>query len=291
MEKQRYINAVKTVSTSPDFQPLYNELVKRYKDSYNTMVQYTMSEISQFFPWHRYFLLEYEDLLKMVDSFVTIPYWDWSLNPTKPYESSVFDPDSGFGNSADNVSMCVTSGPFREGVFTVTPSAKSTCLKREYTSSLQYPSRSHIEKEFLSLGAEDFDQFHNSIQLFVGLNTRCYVGGHMCFPEAANDPLFLLLLARLDLIFSRWQNMDEARATVRYKDENVPLLLTFDNSLVVSDFSANSALPYGVCVQYAPLQVVDEGDTTHSTPPSSGPDLPTIASSQNPLTDSPEAIS
>ncbi len=282
-EKQRYINAVKTVSTSPEFQPLYNELVKRYKDSFNTIVQYTMSETSQFFPWHRYFLLEYENLLKMVDSYITIPYWDWTLNPNKPYESSVFDPDSGFGDSADNVTMCVTSGPFREDVFTVTPSAKSTCLKREY-AAFQYPSRSHIERQFLSLGAEDFDQFHSSIQLFVSLSTKCYVGGHMCLPEAANDPLFLLLLARLDLILSRWQNMDENRAAVRYRDEKDLLMLTFDESLAVSDFSANSALPYGGCVRYAPLQEVDER-YTDTTPPSGGPDLPTFVPPQDPITD------
>lgn len=280
-EKQGYINAVKTVSTSPEFQPLYNELVKRYKDSFNTIAQYTMSESSQFFPWHRYFLLEYENLLKMVDPLISIPYWDWSLKPTKPYKSSVFDPDSGFGDSADNASMCVSSGPFREGVFTVTPSAKGTCLKREYTA-LQYPSRLHIENEFLSLGAESFDQFHNSIQLFVSLNARCYVGGHMCTEEAANDPLYLLLLARIDLILHRWQSMDEERAAVRYGDEKDSLVLTFDDSLTVSDFSANSALPYGVCVQYAPLQAIEEGNM-RTTPPSSGPDLPTVGSQQEVL--------
>ncbi len=285
-EKQRYINTVKTVSTSPQFQPLYNELVKRYKDSFNTIAQYSMSETSQFFPWHRYFLLEYENLLRMVEPSVTVPYWDWSLKPTRPYESPVFDSESGFGNSADNITMCVKTGPFREGQFIVTPSAKGTCLKREY-DVFQYPSRSHIEDEFLSLGAENFDQFHSSIQLFVSLNTRCFVGGHMCTTEAANDPLYLLQVSRIDLILERWQRMDSDRASVRYQGEKDPLVLTFDDSLTVSDFSHNSALPYSVCVKYAPLQPVEEVNT-RTTLPSSGPDLPTIGPMQDGRTDAVE---
>ncbi len=208
------------------------------------------------------------------------------MKPSRPYESSVFDPESGFGNSADNVTMCVKSGPFQEGQFVVTPSAEGTCLKREY-AVFQYPSRSHIEEEFLSLRADHFDQFHNSIQLFVSLNTRCYVGGHMCTPEAANDPLYLLQMSRIDLILERWQRMDNYRATVRYHDEKDPLVLTFDDSLAVSDFSNNSALPYSVCVKYAPLQPVEQVNS-RTTLPSSGPDLPTIGPLKDSRTDAVE---
>ena len=283
--KQLYIDTVKTVSSNPDFQPLYNELVRRYQESFNTLAQDTVPETSLFVPWHRYFLLEYEDLLRMVDPSITIPYWDWSVMYTRPYyESPVFDPKTGFGNSADNVSMCVTSGPFREGEFVVAPSAGSTCLMRKY-DDFQYPSRGFIESDVLPLTAVNFSQFHNSIQLLFNLNVRCNVGGHMCTSNAANDPLYLLQLSRIDLIVDRWQAMDEARATARYANNNNPLVLTFDDSLTASDFSNNSALPYGVCVKYSPLQSSEEEDPGTAIP-SSGPGLPTVASLQDPTSTS-----
>lgn len=273
-EKLSYINAVKSISSDPDFQPLYNELVQRYKDSFDTIAQYNFPNSSHFFPWHRYFLLEYEDLLRMVDPALTIPYWDWSVMPTMPYQSPVFNPETGFGNSSNGTTRCVTSGPFREGEFEVTPSANGGCLMRRY-NSFQYPSRSLIEDEFLSLGADKFEEFHNSIQLFINLNVRCFVGGHMCTPNAANDPLYLLQLTRIDLILDQWQNLDIARATARYTNENGPLVLTFDDSLLVSDFSDNNDLPHHVCVRYASLQDIAEVEFA-TTFPTSGPDLPPI---------------
>ena len=277
--KQHYIDAVKTVSSSPDFQPLYNELVRRYQDSFNTIAQNTVPETSLFVPWHRYFLLEYEDLLRMVNPSITIPYWDWSVMYKRPYESPVFDPQTGFGNSTDSVSMCVTSGPFREGEFEVAPSAGNTCLMRKY-DDFEYPSRGFIESAVLPLKAANFSQFHNSIQLLLNLNIRCNVGGHMCTNDAANDPLYLLQLSRIDLIVDRWQAMDEARANVQYANDNSALVLTFGN-YAVSDFSNNSALPHGVCVKYSPLQPSEEEDSGTALP-SSGPGLPTIASLQDP---------
>lgn len=274
---------MKTVSSSADFKPFYNELVRRYQESFDTIAQYSMSNTSQFMPWHRYFLLEYENLLRMVDPSITIPYWDWTLMSIDPYKSPVFDPVTGFGDTADNTTMCVSSGPFQEGQFVVAPSAKGTCLKREYYDTFQFPSRSLIENDFLSLKASEFEEFHNSMVLLINLNVRCYIGGHMCTSDAANDPLYLLQLSRSDIMWDRWQRTDSERATVRYRADQKPLVLSFDNSLTVSDFSDNLALPYGVCVQYQPLQPVTEDVDKQITTPSSGPDLPVVSPFPHPV--------
>lgn len=274
--KSSYISAVKTVSSDPIFQPLYESLVQRYRDSFDTLAQSTARDKSQFFPWHRYYLLEYEDLLRMIDTSITIPFWDWSLLPTLPYQSSVFNPETGFGNTADEATRCVTSGPFQEGEFEVTPSAGGGCLMRLY-NSFQYPSRSLIENQLLSIGAGNFTDFHNSIQLFINLNVRCFVGGHMCTPDAANDPLYMLQLARMDRIIDSWQNLDNARANAQYSlgDESLVLTFAIDNSLVITNFSSNKDLPHNVCVQYDSLREVPEVDMVTAIP-HSRPDLPTV---------------
>ena len=261
-EKQRYINAVKTIANNSQFQQLYNQLVGIYRTSFDTIAQSTVSAISQFFPWQRYFLLEYEDLLRLTDTRITIPYWDWTLLPNDPYSSPVFDPQNGFGNSSDDATMCVNSGPFREGEFEVTASAGGGCLRRLY-SNLMYPSR-QIVSNLLSLQANRFNEFHNSLQLFIQLNIRCFVGGQMCSMDAANDPLYPLHLTRVDIVLDEWQNSSPDRAAARYANENTPLVLSFDNSLVVSNFSNDRDLPYGTCIQYAELQASSQSSRAGS---------------------------
>jgi len=271
--KLHYIDTIKTIATDPQYAPLYNNLVSLYQRSFDTTAQYTMPEKSQFLPWHRYFMIEYENLLRLVDPSLTIPYWDWSLGATVPYNHPVFGPQAWFGDMADPVTLCVTTGPFKEGNFTVTPSAGSTCLMREYMR-LQFPSRRLIEEQFLTLTAEQFSQFHNSLQLFISFNIRCYVGGHMCDSDTANDPLYPLLISTIDLFLDRWQAMDTARATAGF-NSNEDLVLTLDDTkLKVVDFRANSDLVFGTCVQYEPLQPV--GPEPRTTTPVSGPQLPTL---------------
>ena len=270
-EKASYINAVKTVSSSPRYRQLYLDLVNKYKNSFETLAQNNMPEISQFFPWNRYFLVEYENLLRLVDSSLTIPYWDWSLLPLTPYDSAVFDPITGFGNSKNETTNCVTSGPFREGEFEVAPSAGGGCLLRLYNDFI-YPNRGLIEREVLSIEAEDFNTFHSSLLVFLHSNLRCFVGGHMCGRDSANDPLYLLHLARVDLVLDRWQRLDAERAAVRYASEFDVLPLTFDRFRLVSDYANNRDFPNNVCIQYSPLQDVP-AETTTSSP---GPPLPTL---------------
>ena len=135
---------------------------------------------------------------------------------------------------------------------------------REYMDTILPPTRALIEGDFLSLPATIFDNFHNAIFRFVNLMVRCIVGGDMCTVDAAYDPLYLLQLARVDLIVDRWQRLDEARANVRYASDDTPLDLTFDESLLVLNFSSNQNLPYGVCIQYSELEEVEESTTTES---------------------------
>ena len=258
-EKEEYITTVKTAAQDPQYQPLYNRLMQSYRDSFArvTQIQISDADTSFFLPWHRCYLLVYEDLLRLVTRNITIPFWDWSLMPETPYDSVVFDPETGFGNSSNSTTLCVTSGPFQEDEFTLSPSAGGGCLTRVYNDRTFPTSRSTIENEILATEASEFGEFHRSLQLLIHSNLRCFVGGVMCSSDAPNDPLYLLHLARLDRLFDRWQSQDEARANARYATENIELPLTF-SPLLVSEFSSNQNLPYEVSVVYAPLQPLSD---------------------------------
>src|SRR5262249_32752202 len=45
---------------------------------------------ADFLPWHREFLLEFEQALQKIDPQVTIPYWDVALDASNPASSIVF---------------------------------------------------------------------------------------------------------------------------------------------------------------------------------------------------------
>lgn len=251
-EKLRYINAVLQLATDPVYKDRYDALVATYTASAETLAQSTDPDTSQFFIWNRYFLSRYENLLREIDCRIMIPYWDWTALPLNPYLSPVFDPETGFGNAARESDHCVSNGPFNYTSFSITPSAGGGCLQRQYRLKM-FPTRAIIEQDVLGIPAEEFTEFHHLLQLFILSNLRCFVGGHMCTPNAANDPVYILHLAQSDFIFTRWQNIDRVHLNARYASDSRPLVLSSDGD-EVSDYSNNQALPGGLRVCYGDPQ-------------------------------------
>ncbi|WP_257462560.1 tyrosinase family protein [Archangium lipolyticum] len=72
-----------------------------------------------FLPWHRQFLLLFEDALRDVsgNKHLTVPYWDW----TRPESTaSVFQDDFMGGDGDPSDGYTVHSGPFRKGRWPLT---------------------------------------------------------------------------------------------------------------------------------------------------------------------------
>jgi tyrosinase len=66
-----------------------------------------------FLPWHRQYLLLFEDALRTVSGKeITVPYWDWTNHGSV---SSVFADDFMGGNGDPLQGNVVTTGPFRRG--------------------------------------------------------------------------------------------------------------------------------------------------------------------------------
>lgn len=60
-------------------------------------------QASEFLPWHRWYILEMENLLKEVDCWVTIPYWDWSLVSNDPFNNTMLFSDDYLVSHPPNV--------------------------------------------------------------------------------------------------------------------------------------------------------------------------------------------
>ena len=245
-EKKRYLNTVKLVSTDSFYKPRYEYIIKKFETFSDTIAFDNNPAISQFFPWLRFYLIEYENLLRSVDCRIMVPFWDWTSAPTMPFNTSYFDNELGFGNTIDPSTLCVTTGPFRESVWRVTPSAGGECLRRELDTSKIFPDADLIV-EVVTQPASDFPLFFNLLKFLVYNTVRCLVGGQMCTTDAPNDPAFLLLAARIDGIFDQWQKSGDGREIARYGSDNTTLVST---DLPVSAYNNNLQLPNGTAVEY-----------------------------------------
>lgn len=248
-DRLEFITTYLEVVRDPVYGPRYAALIDTYTRSFaNNISQSTTPDESQYFMFNRYYMLEFEDLLRDFNCSITIPYYDWTPFPTAPYTAAVWGNTDGFGDSSRRPDFCVTRGPFRVGEYNVIQSAGGGCLKREYKNN-RFPSRDIIDRDVLTIPSERFFDFHRFLHLFIGVNIQCFIGGTMCSSDTANDPVYLLHMARLDSILMRWQIMRQGRDTVRYADDGSPLLET---PFTVREFNDNFVLPYQTCLRYTP---------------------------------------
>ena len=62
-DRARYIRVYKTVSTSSQYKPEYDRLIKLHMDLFKTSIH----QKAEFLPWHRWYILQLENLLRKVD--------------------------------------------------------------------------------------------------------------------------------------------------------------------------------------------------------------------------------
>lgn len=117
-EKKDFVDAVRQLKRYPS--PfgrrgisLYDALVYYHRRAAYPSGASGAHEGPAFLPWHRAFLLYFENALDNVSGKkITVPYWDW----TDPASTrAVFSPDLMGGNGAPKQDYAVTDGPFRKG--------------------------------------------------------------------------------------------------------------------------------------------------------------------------------
>ena len=137
-ERVRFVNAYKKISTEEPFKTRYKELIMDHPK-----MAARIHNKEHFFPWHRLFLLNFENLLAQVDPNVTLPYWDWSLSHKSPWRSSALDIWTalpwGPGGDGDKLTQCVISGPFASSKWSVaTRDGRKSCLRRKFNGRITY---------------------------------------------------------------------------------------------------------------------------------------------------------
>lgn len=185
------------LSISFRFKPLYDKLITMH-------IKYFASEIHQkihFLTWHRWYLLQFENLLRSFNCRVTLPYWDWSICSGDPWGT---DPDdiwyagsTGFGGNGASSDQCVDTGPFAKGAWQLVPEANPHCQRREFNG---YPPDTVAVAELLDIEPDNFTEFEVSLRVNFHDTVHCLIGGTMCSYDSSSAPEFFLHHAFIDKV-------------------------------------------------------------------------------------------
>ncbi|GAA1179141.1 tyrosinase [Kitasatospora gansuensis] len=174
-----------------------------------------------FLPWHRRFLLQFEQALQAIDPTVTLPYWDWTADRTTGATIWGADFMGGNGRSSDGQ---VTTGPFAYSsgnwTLTVRPDSRNYLRRSLGTGVAQLPSRTETDGV---LAIAEYDAapwnstsagFRNNLEGWRGVNlhnrVHVWVGGMMSTGMSPNDPVFWLHHCFIDKLWAEWQKRHPA---------------------------------------------------------------------------------
>lgn len=167
-EQNRFLNAFMMIKFSHILGPLVDIHA-------NTV--HMMHSNPRFLPWHRIYLLRFEELLMAVDPTVCVPYWKSSEDQTFPTWLLNFTPTVELMNGPHTVTRNI-------GVGARLPNAADLAV------AMSNPT-------FNSFAAA-LEGIHNSGHVWVG-------GSMQSIPTAPCDPIFWMHHAELDRIWSVWE--------------------------------------------------------------------------------------
>ncbi|MFD9129085.1 tyrosinase family protein [Kitasatospora sp. NPDC059571] len=214
-EKRAFVDAVLQLKRSGRYDS-YVSTHNRFIVSDTDNGERTGHRSPSFLPWHRRFLLQFEQDLQSVNPSVTLPYWDWTADRTTT--ASIWGTDllGGNGRSGDGR---VTTGPFAgaggQWPITVRPDSRDYLRRSLGTGVAQLPTRAEVES-VLAVRTYDAapwnsssDGFRNQLEGWRGVNlhnrVHVWVGGLMGTGMSPNDPVFWLHHCFIDKLWAEWQ--------------------------------------------------------------------------------------
>jgi len=224
-EKKNFVNAVLALKKKPSILHPGNTGFSRYDDYVEVHRNATNSAAwahggPAFLPWHREFILQFENDLAAIDASVTLPYWDWTDTDTaaNPLNTNFL---GGNGTGADQIVM---DGPFARDKWKLNVKedpGDSNSLQRDLGADPTAPAlpTAGFETAVLSLATYDSSPWHGVANTFrsqceTALHnlTLRYVGGTLDTTASANDPVFFLHAANIDRLYAVWQGLHQASA-------------------------------------------------------------------------------
>jgi tyrosinase len=208
-EKSRFVAAVLALKASGK----YDDYVQQHMNFMSSA-----HRASAFLPWHREFLRRFELDLRAIDSSVTLPYWDWTVDnsPTssiwandfmgpngRPSDGQVMSGPFAFSGGAWTL---VFDGPFLRRRLGSSPWAPALPTPMDLTNALAttpYDLPPYNDGSFLAGFRNTVEGWRNGPQMHNRVHV--WVGGSMEPASSPNDPVFFLNHCFEDKLWADWQ--------------------------------------------------------------------------------------
>jgi tyrosinase len=160
-----------------------------------------------FLPWHRAYLLRFEQALRDTGHDVMLPWWDWTKSPSIP---ATFDaearpdgsPNPLFSATIDPVALAEGEGATNEETREL--AGLPNTVRQPGRIGTRLPTAAEIA---VVLGYTEYEQFRGNLDDYHGA-VHVWVGGHMGnLPFAAFDPLFWAHHCMIDRLWRVWQGL------------------------------------------------------------------------------------
>ncbi|KAJ1773560.1 hypothetical protein IW140_000692 [Coemansia sp. RSA 1813] len=206
---------------------------------------------SNFFPFHRKFTRDYENILRKYDSSVALPYWNEPIDYQKPSTSTVLG-SKFLGSNGESGSKCVTNGIAANWQL-VYPN--DHCFQREFTGNGDIPA--WYSPEFITSTIQTSTTYadlragiENSIHGIIHLS----MGGDMNTMYSPMDPVFWLHHANCDRYWAQWQAINPDDRTYMYDGTDINgNTVSLDDSVLLSSAPVVSVMRLGygdMCYTY-----------------------------------------
>ena len=204
--------------------------------AYDKFVQLHLNEsavihdFANFLPWHREFLLQFEQALQKLEPGVVIPYWDAALDAQNPETSSLWSDATFGGNGNPNLvaadgTPVVTTGQFNNAVYqpfhhiSLIDGSQvngAAPLERQWSSASDAantlgPFESPEQLNSL-MTLTSYDKFRQALDYGEHGLVHNDIGGDMLTMASPDDPVFWMFHAWIDYVWSQWQAISPANA-------------------------------------------------------------------------------
>ncbi|KAJ1930941.1 hypothetical protein GGF37_007557, partial [Kickxella alabastrina] len=160
-----------------------------------------------FFPFHRRFVIEFEDLGRQIDPEFTIPYWDTTLDARNPAASPLLRNET-LGGNGQGPNGCVMDGIQANWIM---DSPNSHCIRRRYSAGARMNpwTPAEIITSYIQTNNR-LSRFRENIEFSIHGATHLGLGGDAATMFAPNDFFFFMHHANLDRLWWIWQNNQDA---------------------------------------------------------------------------------
>jgi tyrosinase len=158
-----------------------------------------------FLPWHRAYLLRFEQALRDTGHDVMLPWWDWTTTQGLPNAYAESQRPDGSPNplySAAISERARAEGARSEDEETRALAGFESTVRQPGRPGTRLPTASAIEAV---MGHDGYEDFRSDLEDYHG-NGHVWVGGHMGnLPFAAFDPIFWAHHCMIDRLWRIWQ--------------------------------------------------------------------------------------